>query len=363
LLPYFPAYACFFVARPEGTETLTEHRPLCQYVALDFRDSNIGVFMTLLKTSVIITCAGIVALSLSPLLADSAPDNNPKDVLLASGKGFQITIGDFLDVASAQNPAAQKEVLKSEAKQQELLEKLINMNLLAAEARRRGYDRNPEVITVKKNRLATLMHRTLADSIEETPPTEEALRAYYDKNYSKYNKPERIRVRHILISDRKKAQGLLSRLKKENVSQYQFRQYAREMSEDEQTASQGGDLTFISRNDTDSDVSPALITAAFQIQANGDIYPYLVETEAGFHILMRTGYRKAINLQFEDARERIIKLVQRQTHKDSVETALAGLQKKYPVSLYEENLKHVVIDLTKPETGPASSLAEDRNLR
>ena len=78
---------------------------------------------------------------------------------------------------------------------------------------------------------------------------------------------------------------------------------------------------------------------------------------------MRTGYRKAINLQFEDARDRIIKLVQRQTHKNNVENALARLQEKYPVSLYEENLKHVVIDLTKPETGPASSLAEDRNLR
>lgn len=319
--------------------------------------------MTLFKLSVIVTSVGLVALSLSPLSAGNSSGNGSEDVLLARGKTFQITVGDFVDVASSQSPAAQKEVLESEEKQLELLEKLINMNLLAWEAQRRGYDRNPEVITVRKNRLATLMHRTLAENVEETPPTEEALRAYYQENYTKYNKPERVRVRHILLSNRKDAQNLLNRLKKEKVSQYQFRQIARDQSEDAQTAPQGGDLTFITRDDTDSEINPALSAAAFQIPANGDIYPHLVETEAGYHILMRTGFRKAISLQFEDARERIAKLVQRQTHKDNVESALARLQDKYPVSLFEENLKHVVIDLTKPETGPTPSLSEDRNLR
>ena len=294
---------------------------------------------------------------------DSSEKGKRTPLLVAKGASFEITLDDFLDIARSQSPTALEELKNSEVKQEQLLEKLINMNLLAAEAKRRGYDKNPEVITVKKNRLATLMHTRIADSIKEVTPTEAELRAFYEANYAKYNKPEKIRARHILLSNRKKAQELLNRMKKENIGQYQFRKYARDISEDKKTADRGGDLEFFTQNDTDAGVDPKLIEAAYQIKANGELYPQLIETRAGYHILMRTGHRQAIDLQFEDAKDRITKIVQRNLHREKIDHAMAELQKKYPVALYEENLKHVVIDLTKSASSPTASMAEKRGVR
>ncbi|MBN2716251.1 MAG: peptidyl-prolyl cis-trans isomerase [Deltaproteobacteria bacterium] len=317
------------------------------------RIKHVAIFSSLVVSGCLTAClivAGITATCLSAAATASPP------ILVAKATSFEITLDEYVDIARTQSPAAQEELKHSSEKQMQLLEKLINMNLLADEARRRGYDANPEVVAVKKNRLATLMHTTIAERIEEVEPSEAELRAYYQQNYARYNKPEKIRARHILLSDRKKAQELLNQLKKETVGQYQFRKVAREQSEDEQTAASGGDLEFFTRNDTAQGIDARLIEAAYQIPANGELYPQLIETDAGFHILMRTGHRKAIDLPFEDAKDRIVKLVQRNLHREKADQALMELQKKYRVELHEENLKHVVIDLTKTANGPAASL-------
>ncbi|MBN2525154.1 MAG: peptidylprolyl isomerase [Deltaproteobacteria bacterium] len=301
----------------------------------------------------------LVVWSMATLASDTSPKGDTDPVIVAEGRSFRITVDDMVATALAQSPTVQQEMIYSAAKKNALLEKLINMNLLAVEAKRRGYDRNPEVIAVKKNRLATLMHTQIAQQVDGTEPSEEELKAFYDENYAKYNKPEKIRARHILISDKKKAQELLTLLKKENVGQYQFRKVAREESEDKATASRGGDLAFFTRDASQSDIAPEVIEAAYQIHANGELYPQLVKTEAGYHIVMRTGYRKAVDLKYEDARDRIQKLVQRQLHRQKVDEALLSLHKKYSIKLYEENLKHVVIDLTKSAN---SSIPPERTI-
>ena len=327
--------------------------------------------MTRFKTSAIFVGISLTAwflwsmasLAKTPESAENNAEQNNPDALVAKGASFQISLDEYVDIATSQSPSAQAELIDSSEKREQLLEKLINMNLLAAEAKRRGYDVNPEVITVKKNRLATLMHAKIARQIEEEPPSESALREFYDANYAKYNKPEKIRARHILITDRKRAQELLNQMKKDNIGQYAFRKLAREESEDEKTANRGGDLDFFTRDDTGQELDSKLIEAAYRIPANGELYPQLVETEAGFHIIMRTGYRQKIDMKYEDAKERITKTVQRNLHRQKVDDAMAELQKRYPVQLFEENLKHVVIDLTKPANGHGAPISKKDVIR
>ncbi|MCU0664553.1 MAG: peptidyl-prolyl cis-trans isomerase [Myxococcota bacterium] len=250
-----------------------------------------------------------------------------------------------------QSPLVKRDLLDP-AKRREYLDKLIDAEVLADESQRRGYDKNSEVVSVRKNQLASLMHRRIAEATTDAEPTEEALRKYYDENADDYHKPEKARARHILLKDKAEAQKLLAEIKKNKMSQHEFRRLAQERSEDEETKLRGGDLTFFTRpaeaKEGDPKIDPAIAEATFKIKETGDVAPELVQTEKGYHIVMRTGRREKMDLKFEDAKERLVALVKREDRRTAIETQVKALEQKFPVQLFEENLKYVVIDLSSP---------------
>lgn len=270
-----------------------------------------------------------------------------------------ISLGDFELMAKTQSPMLQQGLLEKE-KRDDFLNKIINMELLATEARRRGYEKDSEVITVQKNQLATLMHKKIAAEFESHEPTEADMKAYYEDNVGNYKKPEKVRARHILVSDKNEGMSILADLLKKKVSQYEFRRLAQEKSQDEATKNRGGDLTFFTRaadrQDGDPVIDDKIVEAVFNLKENGSIHPKLIETDKGFHIVMRTGHRKAMNLSFEDAKDRLKQLVKRESHKEKTDKAIDALMEKYKVTLFEENLKDVVIDLSSGPHETAKSI-------
>ncbi len=235
------------------------------------------------------------------------------------------------------------------------LDRMVDSMLMANEAKRRGYGENPEVVAITKNKLASLMHRKITEDVGEPEPSDADLKKYYDDNYDTYHKPEKVRVRHILIKDKARAAELLKQILDKKVKQQEFRQMAKDNTEDEETKQHGGDLGFFTwaedRQENDPVVPKALVEAAFKLEKNGEVYPKLIETEKGFHILMRTGHRKKMDFSFEDSKERIKLLVSRDIRKAQVLERINQLKEKYPVEIFEENLKHVVIDLSQT-SGP-----------
>jgi peptidyl-prolyl cis-trans isomerase C len=313
------------------------------------------------KNRIVTALGGVTLAALIAALALSAKPEGEKAGASASADearlalpvaeidGDPMTLGYLESTAQRQSPLQRKE-LEDPEKRKEFLEKLINMELLAAEAERRGYDEHEEVQTVLKNQLASLMHRRIADDIKEEEPTEDAMRKYYEEHVDNYKKPEKMRARHILVSDKSKADQLLADVLKKKPSQYEFRRLAQENSEDESTRLRGGDLTFFplpsDRREGDPEVEPEVAEAAFKIKENGDVHPEIVKSSKGYHVIMRTGHREKMDLSFEDAKDRLVLLVKREERKNKVEAAIDALKEKFPVELHEENLKDVVIDLS-----------------
>ncbi len=271
-----------------------------------------------------------------------------------------ITLGDMEDALASQPPMFRQEFASKE-KQKELLDSLIQTVLLAEEAERRGFDKDPEVAAVAKNKMASLMHRKLVESADKITPSDEDLKKYYDAHLSDYHKPEKMRARHILMKDKAAAEAKLKELLGKKVELYEFRKIAKELTEDEATKKNGGDLGFFTkvsdRKEGDPEVPAPLVEAAFTLKKNGEIYPKLIETDAGYHILMRTGYRSKLDVSFEDAKERLAVLVQRDLRREAVEAGIEKLKTKFPVEVLEENLKHVVIDLSEDSAGGSRSAA------
>ncbi|WP_374661237.1 SurA N-terminal domain-containing protein [Inhella sp.] len=135
--------------------------------------------------------------------------------------------------------------------------------------------------------------------------SEADLRAFYEQNASRYNQAEERRARHILLKvedpskdgDQKaKAESLLTELRK---APEKFAELARQHSQDEGSAANGGDLDFFARG---AMVKP-FEDAVYALKA-GEISPP-VRSEFGWHIIKLEATRGGEVRPFEAVRAEI----------------------------------------------------------
>ncbi|MCP4195867.1 MAG: hypothetical protein GY762_01850 [Proteobacteria bacterium] len=288
-------------------------------------------------------------------ISEDTGDEAIDALAVAKVSGVPITLGYAKAMLKHERSVVRNELAVRE-KRIAFINKLIRMELLADEAERRGFDKHDEVASVRKNQLASLMHKQIANSLGEVVPSEEELLAYYKENYDSYHKPEKVRARHILLADKDEAKKLLKSIQKKKISQLEFRRLAQEHSEDKATRTSGGDLAFFTkvkdRSDGDSQIDVEVVRAAFKLKKSGEIYPRLVKSSQGYHIVMRTGHREKMDISFEKAKSRLTTLVGREKRKEKIREAIDALKERFEVHVVEENLKYVVIDLSG---GPVKS--------
>lgn len=145
-------------------------------------------------------------------------------------------------------------------------------------------------------------------------------RAYYDSHPSEFLVPRRIKARHILLrvpqesteemkkGVLKKAEDLLARIK----GGEKFETVARAESEDQTTASKGGDLGFFSQGTMD----PQLEQAAFKLEVGQTSEPVL--TREGYHIIRVDEITPEKELDFLLAKDKILEKLTEQAARNRV---------------------------------------------
>ena len=180
------------------------------------------------------------------------------------------------------------------------VEGFVNAQLYSIEAGRRGYDSNVKVMGIRDAAMGDLLfEREVADKVKANPPTEQEIRAEYDRDPGAFAKGVTIRFSDILIKSQPEAQKLLEEAKQLDSVQA-FESLAVERSEDEATRGQGGESEDISVDSFRMHATPVL-KAVFALREEGSVVPGLVEDEKGFHILMLTHREVAHQPSFEQA--------------------------------------------------------------
>jgi len=151
------------------------------------------------------------------------------------------------------------------------------------------------------------------DTLEITEADIEALlgedeprvRDRYEQQISDYERPEAVRVRHILFQVAKdaseedaaavtaRAEAARDRIREGAA----FVDVALEVSEDEGSKTAGGDLGFVERG---GQIDPALEEAAFALAVGGE--SDLIRTDAGFHLLRVEEKRETGSVPFADVK-------------------------------------------------------------
>ena len=197
-------------------------------------------------------------------------------------------------------------------------EALINQEVIAQEAVKRGLEKQPNVAAkIELDRQSVLVNAYFEDYFRRNPLTDEALRKEYDQLKPQIPAKE-YKVRHILVDKEDEAKSIVAQIRK-GVS---FEKLAAEHSKDPGSKGRGGDLDWAP---AERYVKP--FGEAVMRLKKGQISDPPVQTDFGFHVIRVDDERAAKVPSFEEAKGQLQQMVQNQM----VQKMIADLRAKAKV--------------------------------
>jgi peptidyl-prolyl cis-trans isomerase C len=275
-----------------------------------------------------------------------------------------ITLGDY--VAALQHMDQFDRIRYSApARRRELLGEMIDVMLLADEARARGYDKDPiaqqEVREILRDAFLKKA-REGAPAPADIPATE--VQAYYDAHRADFHDPERRRVSAIVLPTAAAAASVLESATKATPVQWgelvrgkslEGRSGTPPRPETDGPLDLAGDLGFVSPpgdpRGTNVRVPEELRLAVFEIGGVGEVLPRVVPAGGKFYVVKLASKADGHDRTLQDA-ERSIRVRLAQDKARAAEDALVEeLRKQYPVQIDEAALAQVKVDVPRADAG------------
>jgi peptidyl-prolyl cis-trans isomerase C len=325
----------------------------------------------LLFVTLACACHGNHKSSPVPLESASAEPGNltPEAArqVLAKVGDREITLGEFAETLERMDPFERLRYQSADRRRQ-LLNEIIQVELLAEEAKRRGLDKQPETQERLRQMLKEELLRDLRRNVPGPSDIPEAdVHAYFDAHHDEFKEPERRRVAHIVVASELAAKAALQ--KALGASPSDWGKLVSDISLDKPPKSAGptpgelaGDLGIVGPPGHPRGANPrvpdALRAAVFQIDKVGDVLDHVVPDGGRFHIVRMTGRTEARDRSFQDAERTIrVALVQQRIHEreDQLEQ---DLKQRFPVTIDDEALTQVKVP--EADAGSAAPSASAR---
>jgi len=278
-----------------------------------------------------------------------------------------ITLAEFEARLNQQSTFARARY-NSPSRRREFLDELVRFELIAMEAESKGYADHPDVRMVQKQAMVRqFTTKELGQLVKMKDIADAEVRAYFDAHPEEYSRPPRLRASHILLNDETVAKAILLELqsklaKAPETSLKLFAEYAKKHSKDTETTAQGGDLLFfgkpgethVKRPQNAPPVSRAVAIAAYGLQKVGALVPAPVKSPAGWHLVQKTGFKRAYQRDFASVRRTIQNKLFHRRKGEAMDQFMAELRGKTKIDVDEAVLAKVKETLRK---GPPPSLA------
>ncbi|MBI2388824.1 MAG: peptidyl-prolyl cis-trans isomerase [Deltaproteobacteria bacterium] len=274
-----------------------------------------------------------------------------------------ITLGDFAQ-ALADMPEYERLRYQGIERRKELLRAMIDMHLLADEAKKQGLDKDPLVSEEVRQILVAWMRGKLLEGLPTPAQLPEAeLRTFYDAHVGEYREPERRRVAQIVVKDEATAKKVFDETK--GITPTQWGALVKKYSDDKpgptEAPETAGDVGFLTApSDTHAQPSPKATaevrTAAFALPSVGAISPPFKDVN-GWHVIRLVAKNEARDQSFADV-ERSIRVRVLQEKRAALEKALLEEMKKtVKVEIDEATLAAIANELALPPAVSGSATA------
>ncbi len=263
--------------------------------------------------------------------------NSGKEKVLAQVGNYKLTLKEFNDQIRSLPPQLQMAVQRNPELKKQLLDRWVQLTLMALEARKENLAAKPEV----KKRIEDMTNALLAQEFmmenisNKAKVTDKEVKAYYEKHKSEFMQKEQVRARHILIKvppnagakkweeARKKALKIRAELLKGKS----FSRLAEKYSDDPGSKARGGDLGYFSKGR----MVPEFEKAAFALKKGEISQP--VKTTFGYHIIQLEDRKPARQRSFNEVKQQIRQRLLREKQMKLKDEIVSRLKKKYPVKV------------------------------
>jgi hypothetical protein len=139
-----------------------------------------------------------------------------------------------------------------------------------------------------------------------------------------------------------------------------FGDWALKESLDEESKGKRGDLQYLVKEGVQpksrlaqSVPTQAILDALFSLKEVGEIYPSLIKSEKGYHLIQKTGERPAFSRSLENVSQEIKNQLLRQKKNKAMESYVDQMKKQVEINIDEKALSEMKINLYV--TPPSSS--------
>jgi parvulin-like peptidyl-prolyl isomerase len=278
----------------------------------------------------------------------------------------EITLGEYAETLERMDPF-ERIRYQSADRRKLLLNEIIQVELLAEEAKRRGLDKQPET----QERLRQILKDELLRDVHRQVPgpndvSEADVHAYFDAHHDEFKEPERRRVAHLVLATEAQAKAALQ--KAEGASAADWGKLVSDVSLDKPAKSAApsptelaGDLGIVGPpghpRGANPRVSEALRAAVFEIAKVGDVLDRIVPDAGRFHIVRMTGRTEARDRSFQDSERTIRVALVQQKIREREEQLEAELKQRYPVTVDDEALARVWVPEADAGAAPPATSA------
>ena len=256
-----------------------------------------------------------------------------------------ITLGEFERRLNEQPPFARARY-NSIVRKEDFLNNLVQFEVLAAEAKKRGLKEDPKVVLEMKQAMVRMLMADEIDSrMKSIKITEEELKAYYDEHVKDYVRPAKVRSSQIVVSDQAAADALLKELKSEFLKDPRhkrriFALKAKAVSIDKPTADLGGDMRFYASQQDGGLVAKVLSEAVFALEHVGDMTTP-IKSDSGVHILMLTAKKARYERTFDEVKANIRNRLYRERRTSVELDFVKEVKAQHKIEVNKENLAKI----------------------
>jgi peptidyl-prolyl cis-trans isomerase C len=214
----------------------------------------------------------------------------PGKVATVNGVAISKAQVDVIVKAQAQQGTADSEELRAS-----ITDRLIEMEVLAQEAARKGLGKSAEVrAQLEVQHLQTFANAYVQDYLKNYPVSDAKAKAEYDKLRSESGEKD-YKARHILFDTEDEAKDVIAKLKKGE----KFEELAK-ASKDNGTKDKGGELDWTAANGFVKPFSDAMVKLE-----KGQYTDTPVQTQFGWHVIRLDDTRAAQYPEFEEVKDQL----------------------------------------------------------
>jgi len=209
-----------------------------------------------------------------------------------------------------------------------VLDELVSMHLFALKGAEEKLDQTPEFKTaVETFRNQSLARAAIDASLKDVTVSDEEAKKFYDEHPDQFTQPERVHVRHVLISDDVTSADAIAKIQADLKAGVSFDEVAKSRSLCP-SAAQGGDLGEVSKGQ----MVPEFEAAAFALKNPGDLSEP-VKTQFGWHIIRLEGRTPSSLEPFDTVKPQLLQYLTNEKRNEAFKNVVEGLKKTYKVEM------------------------------